>query len=216
MDNLAEGRAYYQFYRDEIRREDEITHNRLIASITFQGLLTAAMGFLVSGSWATPAPGPATGIMEFRVDVIGGLGAIGIIVSTLSCFGIWATRLSIEATKEAYERVSSELDEGFMCPQIHGTGLPFHMGNFYTKYIPLTFTALWSIYMMSFLARTGRTSWDVSIASGIAFNILLYVILQYLQRRSRKASRTLLLAHAPKQTEWLAGLKARAGRPSGS
>lgn len=178
----SDRRAYYQFYRDEIKREDGIIHNHLIVAITFQGLLTAAMGFLVSGAW-TRVPEE---IRYFRMDVIGGLGVIGLVVSTTSCIGVWAARFSIEATKNAYADAYDELDKERLCPQIHGTGLPFAMGNFYAKSLPLIFTALWSLYLIYFAFRTSLLSWNAALGLGVAYDLTLLICLLHLQWTATK------------------------------
>jgi ABC-type transport system involved in cytochrome bd biosynthesis fused ATPase/permease subunit len=144
---------YYNSFRDEIKREDEITHHRMITSMTFQGLLMAATGFMISGSWDNLP----CGFEAFRLNSIFGIGVIGVVVAMTTTVGILATRLSIRDVKDAFERLTTPQNQGKAelqidgkAPQIHGRGIAFGMGNFYTIFVPIAFVLMWSMYLSIF------------------------------------------------------------------
>jgi hypothetical protein len=155
----ADEMSIYSFFRDEIVREDEINHNRMVTSLTFQGFLLGAMGFLVSGAW----PAATSSITPFREWVIGGIGLIGFLVSISSAIGIQASRMSIADTKKIYRIITDEemtndrlslkferLKIDTRLPKIHGRGIAFGMGNVYARSMPLWFSILWVAYLIAY------------------------------------------------------------------
>jgi hypothetical protein len=153
----------YEKFREEIKREDEITHNRLVTSLTFQGFLMGATGFLLSGLWPDTHPC----IFAFREWVVGGIGLIGFFVASSSAIGIQAARMSIGDTKTLFKALKDghveikvrgvkgvtkimlrhrlELDPRL--PKIHGRSAAFGMGYFYAWSLPFVFSLLWAIYI---------------------------------------------------------------------
>lgn len=62
----------YEFLRDEIKREDLLTHQRLSASLAFQGILMAAMALVLSNGWLTSvaAKDAPAGLTERVINII--------------------------------------------------------------------------------------------------------------------------------------------------
>jgi len=160
VETHSKATALYGYFRDEIKREDEITHHRMTTCMAFQGFLFAAQTFLISGPWSQVAK--PTGCMsawgsdvtcgiflveQFRVWAIGAIGAVGYVAAIVSMFGIIATRISIAATKKHFDGVLAESPIDSDWPQIHGRGQAFQIGNTYTIAVPVVLAALWAIYI---------------------------------------------------------------------
>lgn len=99
----------YNYLRDEIKREDEITHQRLIVALTFHGFLIAAMTFLLSNQWTFDSAtmmGPQgfyRDLQAIRIAVLYGIGAAGVTVGIGTVAGIHAARQSIKATLDWWQ-----------------------------------------------------------------------------------------------------------------
>jgi hypothetical protein len=184
----------YNSYREEIKREDEITHQRMITSMTFQGLLMASMGFLISGAWAVPiSAGIPEGFPHFRLIVLGIVGLMGALVATFSFVGILATRISIADVKHAFEKMT-KVREGETpprllidprVPQIHGRGIAFKAGNFYTEAVPALFGSLWALYLAAYSVYVMHLPWQGAVVGVVAYCTILLVIRLILVRKSK-------------------------------
>ena len=94
----------YNYLRAEIKREDDITHQRLIVALTFQGFLITAATFLLSNQWTFDGDamvGPSRFYLELaaiRIAVVYGIGIAGVSVGFGTAAGIHAARISISKT----------------------------------------------------------------------------------------------------------------------
>lgn len=139
---------YYKFLREEIKREDEITHQRLTWGITFQGFLISAMAVL----------------LVFRLDVTIGvlvlikitilaIGIIGITVSILTFSGVLASRNSIRQAVEHWKFMNETWNlYPNKVPQACGQGETFNRGTLYAEQIPIFFARMWCLFIISYVS----------------------------------------------------------------
>lgn len=79
---------YYDYLREEIKREDEITHQRLTWSITFQGFLINALAIMLVFTWENVP----IEVFFLRKTALYALGLIGIIFGISSFNGVIASK----------------------------------------------------------------------------------------------------------------------------
>jgi len=164
----------YEHYRDEIKREDEITQHRLTISMAFQGLLFASTTLLISAS----AEGVSYELTVFREYMLVCIGLCGILVSIIASIGVIAARLSISKIKKSYasyiivmKKYSKWESHLSHLPQIHGQGQSFILGNYYTVLVPISFTFIWIMYCAIYINLVfGK---GIASALGIPFLIAL-------------------------------------------
>lgn len=144
---IVESKEYYRFLREEIKREDEITHQRLTWSITFQGFLISALAALMALSWDAP-----TEIVILRKLSLMAIAIIGFRMAILSFTGIQASRNSIEAAKQNWEIRDKiwGLYPNYV-PQPCGQNGLFSAGTQYTAKIPRHFIYMWTLFLFGYV-----------------------------------------------------------------
>ncbi len=140
---------YYQFVRDEVKREDEITHQRLTWAINFHAFLINAFAFVLVFGWKENPPD----IEATRRIAIVGIGLIGLTFSFASLLGVVASRRSIDDTRERWNAVNRAWD-GFYpkyVPQTFGQDKAFFWGRFSAILMPIGLILLWGILTVGHL-----------------------------------------------------------------
>ena len=154
----------------------------------------ASMGFLISGAWTVPSGiSNPENFSHFRLIVLGIVGLMGALVATFSFVGILATRISIADVKHAFEKITKE-QEGQLppklpidprVPQIHGRGIAFKAGNFYTEAVPALFGTLWALYLAAYAAHIIPFPWQWCIAAVALYCVSLLIVRAVLVITSR-------------------------------
>ncbi|CAH0341927.1 hypothetical protein [Rhizobium sp. CECT 9324] len=138
---------YYEYYRAEIEREDTITNQRIVWSLTFQGFLINALAVLVGLPWGAPNV-----FFAARLCAMVAVGVIGCSVSLISLTGILASRQSIrQATKEWNLRNVYWNLYPLRVPQATGQGASFYKGTEFPEKIPQLFFFMWTLFLLVML-----------------------------------------------------------------
>ena len=140
-------KIYYEYLRDEIRREDEITHQRLTWSITFQGFLVNALAVLIalSGEMSISA-------FYMRILALIAISVIGLHIAFISLVGVKSSRNSIKIAKKAWEaRNSVWRMYPNKVPQAYGQLNSFHGGSFYSLAMPYLFISMWVAFLIMYI-----------------------------------------------------------------
>ncbi|MBB1248360.1 hypothetical protein [Rhizobium sp. G21] len=139
---------YYKYLRQEIEREDQITHQRLTWSMTFQGFLISALAALMALSWDGPVE-----IVILRKLSLMAISIIGLRVAILSFAGIQASRKSIELTKLNWDIRNKiwGLYPNF-APQPCGQNGVFSTGTQFTTEIPKHFIYMWTLFLFGYVS----------------------------------------------------------------
>ena len=154
----------YNYLRDEIKREDEITHQRLIVALTFQGFLITATTFLLSNQWTFDSSamiGPNRFYLELatiRIAVLYGIGTAGISVGFGTAAGIHAARISISKTLEWWnEKIGAMAgDDRALIPpafELGKHGRSHWLGGASAFIIAYAFPILWVAYLVMLTCR---------------------------------------------------------------
>jgi len=150
MDRNDEELILYTFLREEIRREDDITNQRLTSACAFQGFLIASMTFLLNGAWPPESKADLfNGLTHFRIAVLGGLGIMGLLVAITSTLGVRASRRSIASVIDKWERASVNLDSRL--PQAYGEKGRFGLGHSFATLTAFWFVFMWIMYLIAFV-----------------------------------------------------------------
>ncbi|MGE0279591.1 MAG: hypothetical protein AB7P20_03110 [Rhizobiaceae bacterium] len=138
---------YYEYFRQEIEREDEITHQRVTWTMTFQGFIISAITLLLILDWGSK---PVLPIGRLAVFVI---SFIGVCIGLISLLGITASRRSIRDAKEAWKIRNIAWGNLYpkYVPQAHGQGGAFRRGNMYAIFMAVLFTAMWAIFFCGYI-----------------------------------------------------------------
>jgi hypothetical protein len=130
----------YDYFRDEIKREDGVTQQRLISALSFHGLLIAAVMVLISGD--KPAS-PANEM--FREAALGWTIAIGFFASFVGLGGVLASVMSVHATiKERSLLIAqNEVDSLPHLPEPHGKRSRYWVGFFFPLILMTLFVGFW-------------------------------------------------------------------------
>jgi len=149
---------YYKYLRGEIKREDDLTNQRMNWTLQFQGFLITSMTFLLVMGW--PANDQSTAYLEGIIDVrklaLGGIGIIGFFVALISYNGVKASRSAINEVIDYWE---NNIDEVFnivpmRAPRTYGArrpGGPFDLGTSNATWIPRLFIVMWLLYLITYL-----------------------------------------------------------------
>ena len=149
----------YNYLRDEIQREDNITYQRLIVALTFQGFLIAATTFLLSNQWTfdgTAMHGPDgfyLKLQSVRSLVLYGIGSAGVTVGIGTAAGIHAARLSIWKTLSWWNETINLLSEEqrrLIPPAFDNEqhGWVHWLGGSSAIIIAYAFPLLWGLYLL--------------------------------------------------------------------
>lgn len=143
--------TYYKYVREEIRREDEITHHRLTWAITFQGFLVNALGIMIVFTWADMP----VEVFFLRKLALLAIGIIGLVFGILAFNGVIASRNSIDDVKLDWERRNQSWQlQPHRVPQTFGQGGRFRGGTLYAVCVPVSFAVVWSIYLLTYTSLT--------------------------------------------------------------
>lgn len=153
MTNDTATRGAYDYYRDEIQREDLITHQRISTSLAFQGILMAAMALvLTNGSFAVPAGMDAANadmldkVRLFRLHIMVLIGVIGFVVATGSTIGIHAAQRSLRATRTKWKNIEPETGWANL-PDMDAPQGSKRIGRTFPYFMSASFCLIWSIYL---------------------------------------------------------------------
>ena len=95
---------YYKFAREEIQREDNITHQRLTSSLTFQGFLVASVAIVVGRAPVGPnQTGSMVDLHYTILIVLLGVGFFGAVLAWFSYRGVKASRISLNDAREEWK-----------------------------------------------------------------------------------------------------------------
>ena len=198
-DQTGRDKDVYSFFRDEIKRDDEITHHRMTTCMAFQGFLFAAQTFLISGAWTVSTAATRDGcenafdvmagcnvalVQNFRVAAIAAIGFVGYAAALASLAGIIAARLSIRDVKRHFETLldGENADHFFKCaPQIHGRAKAFKLGNGYTIAVPFLIALVWSIYLGAYVGIVLNRPIEEAVGAGTSLVLLLLALLLIFQ-----------------------------------
>lgn len=140
---------YYKFLREEIKREDEITHYRVTWSITFQGFIINAAAIALVFGWSDPPEG----VIISRKLFILILAVMGLYMGFASLIGVLASRRSIEEAKTEWNKRNDfwHLYPNIV-PQTFGQKNAFSMGTIFSIATPIGFITLWCLILAGYLA----------------------------------------------------------------
>lgn len=142
---------YYKFLREEIKREDEITHQRLTWGITFQGFLISAVAAMLVFSWKDST----IGIFYMRKITILATGIVGLFISYFVYHGVLASRNSIRNVVEQWNAVNLKwLLYPYEVPQAFGQEDEFNSGTKYAERVPYFFAIMWFLFVSSYIFLT--------------------------------------------------------------
>jgi hypothetical protein len=151
-DGAAPMLSGYDYLRDEIKREDGLTHNRMTVGFSFQGFLIASMSLMLATPWQYDGfkdQTLANGLVAFRLAVLGGIGVIGLLVAIGTTLGVFASTSSVRSVKTKWEEDTTkglvEIPEGF--PQAYGQSRLFTLGGWFAPLTAMCFILLWSAYL---------------------------------------------------------------------
>lgn len=161
--DIASRFNYYRFLREEIKREDEITHQRLTWMITFQGFMISAVTVLISFAWPNCSVGQICtdidSVIGIRKISLGAIPIIGLAFGHIAHMGIIASRRSISASKYAWELRNKQWKlYPHYVPQTYGRGGHYKGGALYPVYISLMFIFMWQIYFAVYMSYE-QTFW---------------------------------------------------------
>lgn len=145
--NLETALTYYDYFRDEIKREDEITHQRVTWTMTFQGFLMSAVTLLL----ILDLDGDKQFTPMARLSLFA-FGLIGIAVGLVSFMGILASRRSIKDAVDDWGKKDGawKLQYRYV-PQTHGQDNAFDGGNRFATLMPALFILMWTAFMFCYL-----------------------------------------------------------------
>ncbi|MDQ0512271.1 hypothetical protein [Ancylobacter amanitiformis] len=138
-------KLYYDYVRDEIEHEDNITNQRLTWAITFQGFLIGAIGVLVGFNWTG-----GDAVIALRKVILAVLPVMGISFGIIALGGIWASRKAIEKVKEDWEERNNVWGlYPNRVPQAYGQGSAFNVGTGYAVWIAKLFIVTWLVILLA-------------------------------------------------------------------
>lgn len=145
----SEKYKYYDYIRDEIKREDQISHQRLTWGITFHAFLINAFSILLVFGWSD---NPDYIKIFRRVSIIS-IGMIGLTFSFSTLIGIMASRRSLNDTKERWNAVNMAWEKFYpkYVPQAFGQTKSFSWGHWSVILIPIGLISLWSLLTVGYL-----------------------------------------------------------------
>lgn len=161
--------ALYQLYKDEIKREDEIVHQRSTSALTFHGLLFTSMTFLLSNPWFADNVRPDT--YPFRLLILAVLGYIGFCIAILSAAGIMAANASIRDVSGKYDLLENKHADW---PQLHGSSGKFQIGSLFAVSMHVMLAANWALYEAILSWRLLR--WQPLAAISVLIVMLLVLL----------------------------------------
>ena len=150
----------YEFLRDEIKREDGITFQRLSSALAFQAILMAAMALMVASGLPTATTTTTTTTTDhaarlidqynsLRVWLLFLIGGAGLAVGIGSLIGVHASVRSLRTIKETWEKLiedeSITLDPCW--PQAYGKNEAHRAGHRFPYVMTISFIAIWIIYL---------------------------------------------------------------------
>lgn len=138
----------YDYLRDEIKREDGLTHGRMMVGFTFQGFLVTSLSLLLATPWQdakSVAPAFARDLAALRIAALGGIGVIGLLVAIGTAMGVFAACLSIRTVRTTWEAQKVALPPAL--PQAYGQKWAFTFGGWFAPVTALWFVLLWVAYL---------------------------------------------------------------------
>lgn len=146
---------YYEYLREEVVREDELTHQRLTWLIAFQGFMINAVAVLIGFAW--PEGAGVGSIIVIRKVSLAAIPVIGLLFGYLAYAGIIASRLSLTEVKFQWEQRNAVWQMyPDSVPQAYGQKLAFMLGRRYAVYVSLMFIFMWQVYLAVYLATEWR------------------------------------------------------------
>jgi len=145
-ERLELARKYYDYFRDEIKREDEITHQRVTWTTTFQGFIISAMTLLLILDWdGTRKIVPLGRLSLFAI------GIMGVSIGLVSFMGILASRRSTTDAIAAWGRRNAQwgLYSRYV-PQAHGQQSAFAGGHTFAVLMPALFILMWTLFLAGY------------------------------------------------------------------
>lgn len=146
----------YEFLRDEIKREDGITFQRLSSALAFQAILMAAMALMVASglptATATTTDDAARLIDQYnslRVWLLFLIGGAGLSVGVGSLIGVHASVRSLSNIKDTWEKLVEEKSVSLdpCWPQAYGKNEAHRAGHRFPYVMTISFIAIWIIYL---------------------------------------------------------------------
>jgi hypothetical protein len=131
---------YYPFLRDEIKREDEITNQRMASSLTLQGFLITSMALVLtqaSERW-----------LLFEKLTMIAIGLIGLLAAVFSGLGVHASSESLKDAKRKWKKRFPKAERSCF-PQAYGHGINFSLGSLYSYMLPIALIAMWVLYLVA-------------------------------------------------------------------
>lgn len=145
-ERLELARKYYNYFRDEIKREDEITHQRVTWTTTFQGFIISAMTLLLILDWdGTRKIVPLGRLSLFAI------GIMGVSIGLVSFMGILASRRSTTDAIAAWSRRDAQWGlYSKSVPQAHGQQNAFAGGHTFAVLMPALFILMWTLFLAGY------------------------------------------------------------------
>ena len=141
--------TYYKYLREEIEREDDITHQRITWSLQFQGFLVASMTFLIGGAW-TGVPGD---VLTVRKLLPFGIAIVGLAVAMNAKRGVAGSREAINKVKNHWE---NKIDAEFhitpvLAPRTFGkVDQTLALKRSYAVQITSIFVKAWWVFLIGY------------------------------------------------------------------
>ncbi|MEQ1550297.1 hypothetical protein [Sphingorhabdus sp.] len=147
----------YEFLRDEIKREDGITFQRLSSALAFQAILIAAMALLVSSGLPVASPTTPTDsawlVGQYnllRIWLLFLIGGAGLAVGIGSFIGVHASMCSLRDIKTSWEDliVRHVVALDLRWPQAYGKDVAHRAGHRFPYVMTVSFVVIWLAYIV--------------------------------------------------------------------
>jgi hypothetical protein len=161
MDKNSEEVVLYEFLREEIAREDSVTHQRMTVALALQGFLFAAVALPTEAADNGLTEIMLAAVVKFRFALIGGIGMVGLLVAIGTMLGIAASQISIYQTKRNWERYARSGNRRVIVrlPAAYGRGCLFHLGTAFAYWITASLILMWGLFVFAFVRSFPVTSW---------------------------------------------------------
>lgn len=155
---------YYEFCRKEIEREDNITHQRLTTSLTFQGFLVASMAVIFSRILPQSGSVNLDSLNIITIPVLIAIGIIGLVIAWYSYKGVEASRVSLDSAREEWRAKNDQWGvHPDFAPQMTGRKIVRGKGSFdaflygrtFAVAIPRLFMVMWTAFIIYILLLVG-------------------------------------------------------------
>lgn len=145
--------TYYDYLREEIRREDEITHQRITWTMTFQSFIVTATTLLLIAEFNV-----IRNLMPAARLPVFAFAFIGLFTGLVSLMGILASRHSVrDAVSEWQVKNDAWGLQHIYVPQTYGRDNAFKGGDRFATLMPVLFVGMWAVFLCGYFLYSYST-----------------------------------------------------------